>query len=462
MFNYWRRSLSARLWVSSVATLTVSLCIIAGLVTFSLMHFPPQTWQRDADMRFAQRVAAALVFDANGRPSAVKLDQSTAWLYSAAKADLMYRVLDDEGRILLSSQPEQHHEQWGNGDLSGAADTHRDMDIDTRPFDLVTIEVRRGDAWFFVQSAISADIRKELLGLKVRSIPWIVAWTLLIAVVTFGFTLTFTMRRVLRPLRQSSRAAALITPFNLQARLSSEGIPSEIQPLISAFNEVLSRLENGFIAQQAFLASAAHELQTPLTLIRGQIEMQPEIKDKDLLYREVDLMSRQVRQLLHLTEVSETQNFKVQEVDCVAVVEDAVRYLFRKAQAKHVTLKVETLAAPSPIIADPSALFILLKNLIENAINVTPVDGSVLVKVGETSISVNDSGYGINPEYLPFLFQRFWRAPDANHDGAGLGLAICREISSAHRWAITIAPLAIGTAFTLWFDSAATSATSVA
>jgi signal transduction histidine kinase len=70
--------------------------------------------------------------------------------------------------------------------------------------------------------------------------------------------------------------------------------------------------------------------------------------------------------------------------------------------------------------------------------------------VDNVSIQVRDEGPGIRQEYLPFLFKRFWRAPDAKHDGAGLGLAICKEIVLAHEWRLTVSRLLSGTSFTVW------------
>lgn len=255
---------------------------------------------------------------------------------------------------------------------------------------------------------------------------------------------------MLKPLRDASDAAAQITPRHLKTRLSTHGVPSELKPLINAFNEALGRLENGFLVQQQFLAAAAHEFQTPLTLIRGQIELQPEIKERDLLFREIDLMSRQVRQLLHLAEVSEAQNFDFGEVNIADVAQDVVAYLARKADAKQVTLRVDERDMAPSIWADKSALFILLKNIVENAINASPVHGIVLLTIDGISIEISDEGPGIRKDHLPFLFKRFWRAPDARHDGAGLGLAICKEIAAVHDWRLTVSSLSIGTRFTVW------------
>jgi signal transduction histidine kinase len=101
--------------------------------------------------------------------------------------------------------------------------------------------------------------------------------------------------------------------------------------------------------------------------------------------------------------------------------------------------------------ADRSALFILLKNIVENAINVSPPNSVVWLVIGAASIEVSDAGPGIREEHLPFLFKRFWRAPGVRHDGAGLGLAICKEIAVAHEWRLTVSRLAAGTRFIVGF-----------
>ena len=308
----------------------------------------------------------------------------------------------------------------------------------------------RGRSSFYVQTATSARLVQTQIELKVEPIPAMVKTVLLVAIVLFGLVLPLTLYHVLRPLRAVSREAARITPRNLKTRLSTRGVPSEIKPLIDAFNEALARLEKGFAVQQHFLAAAAHELQTPLTLIRGQIELEPDIEGKDRLFREIDLMSRQVRQLLHLAEVSEVQNFDFVEVNAAELAHDVVAYLTRKADAMQVRLSIEDSGAMARIRADKGALFILLKNIVENAINVSPADGIVLVTLDDGAIAVCDEGPGIPEAHLPFLFTRFWRAPDAEHDGAGLGLAICSEIALAHDWRLTVSARPVGTRFTVW------------
>jgi len=346
MLNYWIRSLAARLWLTSITALAIGMATIAAVIIYAFNTFPPQAFQRDANLRMAHRAAAHMVFDAAGRPASVNLDEETAWLFDAAPTELMYRVLDAGGQTMFASKGGYGGEPWPVGDLAAADGTGKNVTIANRSFDVVTLKIRHGQSTFFIQTAASAALDKAIRNQKVGPIPAIVGDTTLIAIIILGLTLTFTVRRVLRPLRTVSVAAAQITPRNLAARLSTVGIPSEIKPLINAFNDALIRLENGFNVQQQFLAAAAHELQTPLTLIRGQIELQPGVEHKDLLFREIDLMARQVRQLLHLAEVSESQNFSFEEVDRLDVAEDVLAYLSPKADKMQVKLEIDVARLP--------------------------------------------------------------------------------------------------------------------
>src|SRR5579859_665615 len=438
MFNHWIRSLSARLWVTSIVALAISLTVLATAATYAFSHFPQQMLGLHEEMESATAIASGLRFDGTGRLVSVALPSEKAWLFEVAPTELKYRVLDERGNVLLASNGAEGREAWIAGDLSGAVGNVQRVEIGAKPFEILTLRVPHGSAVFYTQTATSERFVNAIIDAKIKPMPAIIKTIIVVATIIFGLTFPFTVHRVLKPLREASRAAARITPRNLTTRLSTTGIPSEIKPLIHAFNETLDRLEKGFAVQQQFLASAAHELQTPLTLIRGQIELQPGIDDKDLLFREIDLMARQVRQLLHLAEVSESQNFSFGEVNIVDVVQDVVAYLARKADRREVTLRLETTVAPSSIWADRSALFILLKNIVENAINASPAHGTVVLIVDAVSVQVQDEGPGIRQEYLPFLFKRFWRAPDARHEGAGLGLAICKEIATAHEWRLTV------------------------
>jgi signal transduction histidine kinase len=259
----------------------------------------------------------------------------------------------------------------------------------------------------------------------------------LISTLVFTVVVAMTFRRLLKPLRDASAAAAKIEPNNLAARLSSEQMPSELVPLIEAFNKALERVEHGYRVQQEFLATAAHELKTPLALMRGQLELD-NLADPGQLLRDIDHMSRQVQQLLNLAEISDPQNFIFKPVDVMSVAANASDHLLRLAQRFQVDIKLRLSGWPLTIQADEGALFVLLKNLLENAIHHSAPGQEVQVVAGTGLISIQDQGDGIAPEDMPMLFKRFWRGAKRRDDGAGLGLAICAEIARVHGWTINV------------------------
>jgi two-component system, OmpR family, sensor histidine kinase QseC len=271
-----------------------------------------------------------------------------------------------------------------------------------------------------------------------------------VLVVAFGLCAYITLRYALKPLRDISEAAAAISPRSLHARLQTEAMPAEISPLVASFNQVLERLERGYRLQQEFLANAAHELKTPLALIRAQIELPiNDTSTRDSLLSDVDYMARQVQQLLLLAEASEANNYKFALVTMQDVVQEVVAYLQRMADTADVRLTVSDTASEVRWQADRGALFTLLKNLLENAIQHAPAKTAVSVEVQGDTVIVRDCGPGVDAAQLPLLFDRFWRGAHRRDHGAGLGLAICQEIALAHRWRLTAEPAEPGLRFRL-------------
>jgi signal transduction histidine kinase len=255
----------------------------------------------------------------------------------------------------------------------------------------------------------------------------------------------------LRPLRAASEAAARIDLHNLSARIAADSVPTELAPLIDAFNLALERLEKGYRVQQEFLAAAAHELKTPLALVRGELELNG-TADRALLLKDIDGMARQVHQLLHLAEASEAHNYAIGPTDVSAVAIDVVDFLTRLAKDSGVRLALELPPAAVEWQADQGALFSLLKNLVENAIQHSPQGGVVTVALEPGSISVRDQGAGIREEHLPHIFKRFWRGPGRDQHsggGAGLGLSISQEIAAAHGWRLQVSAALPGAVFRL-------------
>jgi two-component system sensor histidine kinase QseC len=304
---------------------------------------------------------------------------------------------------------------------------------------------------YYIQVAMSERLAALVRSLSERFLVTDTMRFALASVVLFTLAVYFTLRKVLTPLRETSAAAARIDAHNISKRLSTRNLPSEFLPVVDAFNFTLDRLERGYIVQRAFLAGAAHELKTPLALIRAEIDVEG-ATDREVLLRDLDLMARQVNQLLHLAEASETQNYVFEFVDVAAVEEDVVDYLRRLAEIREVYVDVRcTGPGIPPLRADRGALFMLLKNLMENAIQHSPIGGVVAVTVDADHLCIRDEGPGIADGELPKLFTRFWRGPMRRNEGAGLGLSICKEIAAAHQWDLAARSTGHGAEFTLSF-----------
>jgi signal transduction histidine kinase len=274
--------------------------------------------------------------------------------------------------------------------------------------------------------------------------------TLLVSIPVLIGLMLLALNSLLRPLRETSEAAAHIDPRNLSVRLPTTHVPTELVPLISAFNQALQRLEQGFRVQQQFLAAAAHELKTPLTLMRGQIEVEG-TADKATLLMDIDVMARQVHQLLHLAEVSEAHNYQMGRMASVDVAVEAVGFLSRLADRHQVQLDLQLPAQAVHWQGDKSALFTLLKNLLENAIQHSAAGDVVTLALDPLGLSVRDAGPGVKAAHRPHLFERFWRGPrlGAVPQGAGLGLSICQEIALAHGWQLRLCDTPSGSLFRL-------------
>ncbi|GAB3049847.1 sensor histidine kinase [Stenotrophomonas tumulicola] len=371
----------------------------------------------------------------------VVLPERMVSMYDAMPRDAAYMVLDTAGTVRAQSVPGPAREvlqamSSGNG-FATAYLHHPELMLGTLERDVVqdgqtyTIRVAQSRRLILTLKRFAGE-------LYLRS----AAINSFLALLTFAVVVYLTVRRMLRSVREASAEAARIGPGTLSARLPTDRVPTELAPMVSAFNGALARLETGFRVQQEFLASAAHELKTPLALLQAQIELEDSPNKADLL-RDTALMARIVHQLLHLAEASEGHNYGFAQAELAPVLLEALEYLQRAAQRRGVRLEHAIQAPPRRLQMDAGAVFVLAKNLIENAINHAPPGSVVLLSCDDSGFRVCDQGSGVAAGDQPHLFKRFWRG-NCDGDGAGLGLAICQQICHMHGWTIRHEPPAAG------------------
>ncbi len=260
-------------------------------------------------------------------------------------------------------------------------------------------------------------------------------------------------RRALRPVDRMTQAVRRITSEHLQERLPETGTGDELDRLAGTLNEMLARLEDSFHQIRQFSADASHELQTPLTILRGEIEVALRSARSPQEYQqvlhscleEIERISRLVSGLLLLARADAgVLRLDLQPVDLTELTLEVAGRLQRLAAEKSVALQCN-LTTPVFILADKEHLQRLLLNLIDNAIKYTQAGGSVTLSLyaddNQVRLSVADTGIGLSPAEQEQIFTRFFRSAEAKSQGggAGLGLCIAQSIAAAHDGTIELA-----------------------
>ncbi|MDB5075011.1 MAG: cztS [Chloroflexi bacterium] len=274
----------------------------------------------------------------------------------------------------------------------------------------------------------------------------------------------FLTGRVLRPLDKMGERVRRITARDLNERLHINQ-RDEIGRLASTFDDMISRLQASFERQKRFASDASHELRTPLTVMQADISLAlrrprtaPEYqRTLESAQEEVARLSRIVSDLLTLTRLDTDVALIAHEPLALDELVDGVVVGLRPlAKDKSISLTY-SFDAPVHILGDVTRLKQLFINLLDNAIAYTPEGGSVYVTLtsdpDSVTITVSDTGIGIESRHLPHIFERFYRADEARsrgHEGTGLGLAIARTAVQAHNGTIDVSSApGEGTTFTV-------------
>lgn len=241
------------------------------------------------------------------------------------------------------------------------------------------------------------------------------------------------VRRALKPVFEASEQAKQIGPQRPDVRLPSDRIPTELRSLVLAVNQALDRLEDGFRVQREFAADAAHELRTPLAILRTRVDTLADQSVSKMLRYDLEAMSRIVSQLLDMAEVDTQFVGSTQRADLRSVAADVVEFIAPLAvqSGKNIALIADD--DPVWVAGDPEMLSRAIRNLAENAIKHTPPQSCVEIVVEkEMIVRIRDEGPGIDNDQLGLLFKRFWRGDRRATGSAGLGLSIVQRIVEIH------------------------------
>ena len=274
------------------------------------------------------------------------------------------------------------------------------------------------------------------------SVGWVVIATSIVAVVVAVGVAGVLGAMLARPLRDIGGAARRIAEGDYEARIPRQG-PEEIVGLSDSFNQMAAALEEQERMRREFIANAAHELRTPLTNLQGYLEalrdgvIEPGRATFESLLDEAERLVRLSRSLDTLAAGDAGAPTQPIDLDLAATIRMAVDLARPAIRAAGLELDVD-LPDTLPARGDPDQLAQVLGNLLQNAIRYTPAGGRVSVKAerrpADVLVSVANSGEGIPAGDLPHVFERFYRVDksrDRASGGAGIGLAIVRQIVEA-------------------------------
>ncbi|WP_420473710.1 ATP-binding protein [Noviherbaspirillum sp. ST9] len=226
-------------------------------------------------------------------------------------------------------------------------------------------------------------------------------------------------------------------------KVSEEGVPEEIFPLVKAINALLIRLRQAFAQQRAFVADAAHELRSPMTALRVHLQLLDRAADEasrrealQKLHAGVERAAHLIEQLLLAARTDpEDAEVALVDTDLAELVRGAIADTFEFATIKRIDMSLD---APDTVLLnlEPASARVLVRNLLDNAVRYTPPGGTVEASITRdteaVTLAVDDSGPGIPEHERERVFDRFYRIEGNDAPGSGLGLSVVRNVAQRH------------------------------
>lgn len=459
-------SFRRRLLLAHLASIVVVLGIAASGGYWGLSR--AVHGQLDAALLALAETESSMLASSAGQPVRVHEASPGPAPPSFQRLDRLVQVVDAKGNVLARSAnlgesklptPPALIERLGSGEpvfetLQGFGE---------EPVRMVSVLQRTGGALHIVQVAGSLDdVNNVVESAGVLFLALGVA--LVVAVGTAGVLLT---RQAFGAINNVVQQARRIGEASLDRRLPHPGTRDEVGRLVDTLNEMLGRLEHAFEAQRRFTADASHELRSPLSRLRTELEVALRRPREAAEYvaalrsclDDVQRLTQLVEELLALARLDAGQERPPTEaVPMNRLALDVVNRLQSAALKRQVTLAIEP-SSDVEVAINPRSADLVLANLLDNAVKFSPAGGRVTVRFelteAEVAVRVVDNGPGLSVTEVPYLFDRFFRGSAARASevpGVGLGLALSDAMVRAHGGRIEAANGPRGGAvFTVWF-----------
>ena len=433
MFRF--KSIISRIVILHVVAVVIT-SVFMSLALSWLLNYATNNIHNEAMQEQAVSVGEHLTAYSDGKLE-LDLPLDLLGLYSQPYGRYSYAVIDNSGGVLFSSLKD-------NAALFASDTRTRDVEfLQQRLGDATvsgaSVRTRVGDQTVWIQAGEDLANRDVLTDDIVADFYRDVGWITLPILLVLLIADIAIFRRALRPLRQASEIASQIGPARTDVRLPTGEIPREVRPLVSAVNLALDRLEEGFRIQRDFTADAAHELRTPLSILRTRLDLLDDKKMSQALQHDVEGMAHIISQLLDIAELDAFVIDPLERADLRSVTAEIAQFVAPLALAQGKDIALSGATEPVWVKGNPEMLGRAIRNLSENAINHTAPGTTVEFVVDASgSVSVLDQGPGIAEEERNLIFQRFWRRDRRKAGSTGLGLSIVQRIAELHSAVITV------------------------
>lgn len=446
-------SLQARLAFGLVALYVALIGVILGGIWLQA-----QGMERRMEMESLERQARIL---AQQIPSTVEEGDGVRLPNSLSAAfdskAIAYAIHDPEGS-LLAAQPQWFGEKLGQGQElpkprdelqhfmqtpSGQDDLyglHQVVETPAGPVQVTLAQTPEGDSLIY-----------QILWEFLEDLSWIIP-VLAALVLVVGL---LSLKRGLRPIREAAETVSHIGPDSNQAAVPTAGVPREIQPLVQSVNDAFDRLSQAVQRQRRFTADAAHQLRTPLAVMKTRVEGWEDSRETVALRGDLQRMNRLVEQLLQTARLDRAMINPFAWLDLGEVVQECIKDFAPLVYKEGCVIGIDTPTSPVWVRGDRDSIASVIRNLLENALKHSPEAGQIEVRVTEEGqVRVADQGPGLPQGEEHRVFERFWQGSPGNKPevGAGLGLAIVEETMRLHGGTVSASNRGEGGAiFTLYF-----------
>lgn len=452
-----------RLWL--LLTMLLVLGVSAALSYSRALHYATQAYDQ-ALLRTVLALADEVIIDANNEVK-IEIPEVASHLLSYNEGDHIYiRISAPNGKLVFGeanlpppaqapagNQQVYYNSHYKNEAIRAVTFGLPESNASNAQNILITMAETTGK-----RDAMVAEMVEEML------LPQVLMMILAAIVIELGIHFAL---KPMQDLRESlhQRSHRDLSPLDTSAS------PLELQPLLQAMNALLSRVKAGIQQQQQFIADASHQLRTPIAGLQTQAELAlrshppAEVQEPlNYMLRSTTRLSHLIQRLLSLARTDAASSQLVfKPVSLTSIIYDECARWVGPASDKQIELEVLIETQQDQVLGDALMLSEMLNNLLENAIQYTPEQGLLRIRLWQAGkhllLQVADSGVGIPADQTALIFERFHRLDPNQGNGCGLGLAIVAEIAEHHNASISVAqglqhPIThhLGSQFTVKFE----------